>query len=167
MCQSMAVPDQPFKDFQARPDYTGVFGFLETGDGVLLVANRRIIGGEKVTVWDLPGGGVEPGETLAEALVREMREETALEVSVHEMLFVAEGERIRDGVRTGVWRSFFFRIEHERGAIDHSGEPDIAGHRFEPTATLPGLLTAPYHKGFLEWLRSGGEVRHVFDRWID
>ena len=158
------MPTPPFKD---RSDYTGAFGLLETDDGILLVCNERLIDGVVEAVWDLPGGGVEPGETLTEALVREMREETALDVAVHEMLFVAEGERVRGGVRTGVWRSFFFRIERIAGEIDLSGEPDIIDHRFEPRASLPPLLTAPYHRGFLEWLKSGGSLRHAFDRWTD
>ncbi|MGH7163069.1 MAG: NUDIX hydrolase [Planctomycetota bacterium] len=159
------MPHDPFRDFRERPDYLGVFGLLESGAGILLVANRRRVGGKEVVVWDLPGGGVEPGETLAEALRREMREETALRVDVKEMLFVAEGERVRQGRRTGVWRSFFFAIDRVGGEIDHAGERDIVGHRFEPRATIPPLLTAPYHRGFLAYLASGGALRHAFDRW--
>jgi ADP-ribose pyrophosphatase YjhB (NUDIX family) len=161
------MPEQPFKDFVARPDYLGVFGFLETPGGVLVVGNRRVIGGRPMVVWDLPGGGVEPAETLPEALRREMREETALEVAVKEMPFVAEGERVRGGVRTGVWRSFFFRIERLAGDVDTSGEPDIVDHRLIPRADLAAHLEAPYHKGFLTWLADPARVRYAFDAWHD
>jgi 8-oxo-dGTP diphosphatase len=37
--------------------------------------------------WTLPGGGVEPNETLEEAVIREVREETNLQASVDRLLF--------------------------------------------------------------------------------
>lgn len=42
------------------------------------------------TWWILPGGVVEPGETMHEALVREMKEETGLDCRIGPMVFVKE-----------------------------------------------------------------------------
>ncbi len=43
-----------------------------------------------VSYWILPGGAVERGETLDEALKREMMEETGLECRVGSLLFIKE-----------------------------------------------------------------------------
>ena len=60
-------------------DVRGVSGLIVRDGRVLLV--RR--GKEPFKgYWSLPGGGIEPGETLAEAVRREVLEETALEVEV-------------------------------------------------------------------------------------
>ncbi len=51
-------------------------------DGVLLVKRRD------VEIWVLPGGLVDPGETLAHAAVRETREETGLSIELSRLVGV-------------------------------------------------------------------------------
>jgi 8-oxo-dGTP diphosphatase len=45
--------------------------------------------------WGLPGGAMEPGEEPAEALVREIREETALEIVPERIVGVYSGPEFR------------------------------------------------------------------------
>lgn len=64
-----------------------VTGVLIENDRILLVKQRLI---DEDREWSLPGGKVEPGESLADALVRELKEETGLDVAVASLLYVAE-----------------------------------------------------------------------------
>ena len=71
---------------------TDVVAAIIKKDNLYLVAqrNRDKHMGLK---WDFPGGKVDPGETLQEALVREIYEELNIDINIHEKL--AE-ERYKD-----------------------------------------------------------------------
>jgi 8-oxo-dGTP diphosphatase len=108
-----------------------------------------------VLTWDLPGGQVEPGELMGEALCRELREETGLEGgSVPRFLFVQEGEFTEGGRRRYAWRSFFFALDEVRGALRAGSE--VVAVRWIAEPELPAILHAPYHDSFLAWLQAGG-----------
>ncbi|WP_028552353.1 NUDIX hydrolase [Paenibacillus sp. UNC451MF] len=65
----------------------------EAGQNVVMVKNKNGNG----AYWSLPGGAVEPGETLEQAVLRETKEESGLEVkvkglhSVREVFFTEAG----------------------------------------------------------------------------
>jgi ADP-ribose pyrophosphatase YjhB (NUDIX family) len=56
-------------------------------DGRILLLHQDTDTGRS---WSLPGGKVEDGETLAEALAREMKEETGLVIEPGRLLYVCD-----------------------------------------------------------------------------
>lgn len=63
-----------------------VCGILRHDQGVLLL-NHRFLNKDH-TFWNFPGGGLEQGEDIISGLQREFREETHLDVSVHELIHI-------------------------------------------------------------------------------
>jgi ADP-ribose pyrophosphatase YjhB (NUDIX family) len=66
------------------------FAVIYDADGRVLLCHRR-----DMDVWNLPGGGLESRELPDEAVMREVKEETSLEVSVERLVGIY-GKQDRD-----------------------------------------------------------------------
>jgi len=93
LCQARAQGDPemlPVRSPRRRiPHYDVAAAVITCADGRLLVAQRKagdMLGG----LWEFPGGKREEGETLAECLAREIREELGVEVQVGEQVAVVK-----------------------------------------------------------------------------
>lgn len=110
----------------------GVRGLLIEDDRVILVKHSYVRG------WYLPGGGVEPGETLAEAMEREVREEAGAVLTRPPELFAIyrniQADR-RDHVALFVCRDF------QRSAERHRPNLEIVGCEAFPLDALPDDAT--------------------------
>lgn len=84
-CRAKAELDDPsFLPRKApkkqKPHYQVAAGLIRKGDEFLIAQRpaEGMLGG----LWEFPGGKQEPGETLPECLVREIREELGIEIEV-------------------------------------------------------------------------------------
>ncbi|WP_407393140.1 NUDIX domain-containing protein [Methanobrevibacter sp.] len=59
-----------------------VRGVIKNDSGEILIVKRHPKSKTDPEMWELPGGKVEKGEHFADALVREIKEETNLDVNV-------------------------------------------------------------------------------------
>jgi len=67
-------------------------GVLVENESILLVEQQ--VSEYLNRKWSLPGGTLEIGETLQECIIREMQEETGLDVAIDKLLYV--GDRIEE-----------------------------------------------------------------------
>ncbi|GGA44390.1 NUDIX hydrolase [Kroppenstedtia guangzhouensis] len=109
--------------------WLGVGGLVCRENGDVLVVRKKY--GATKGLWTLPGGFVSPGETLDEAVEREVREETGIQARTLGLI----------AVRTGVLRTgesdncLFFRLLPERGEPVPDGK-EVMDAQFVPPAEL-------------------------------
>ena len=114
-----------------KPTYTaGAFAVIRDDEGRVLRIRRRDTGR-----WGLPGGGIEFGETPADAVVREAFEETGFTVEVLRLAAIDWKRKVADAV-------FVFECRITGGTATPSAESsevtfiDIA----EPPNAPPHIL---------------------------
>ena len=143
------------KDNRRYPKHPllGVGALIFDGDRILMAQRGRqpLMG-----LWSLPGGLVETGESLDNAIRREVREETGLEVRPLGVLKIFE-RIMRDA--DGAPEYHYVLIDYicrATGGTLCAGD-DAADARWVAAGELPSL---PITEGLVEALTSWGVLRH-------
>lgn len=129
----------------------GVRGLVMDAQGRIFLVKHSYVPG-----WHLPGGGVEPGESLLTALGRELREEGNIELigapDLHGIYWNRRMAR-RDHVALYVVRSF-------RQVAPPQPNSEIVAHGFFAPDALPQETTVSTHARVAEVLggRSAPEI---------
>ncbi len=89
--------------------------------------------------WDLPGGHMEPGESLEETATRELFEETGLTVDTLELLGIASGEGTFYPKRNAYYVAAVYRAVTRSKTLKLSRE-HLDG-KFFALSELPGSLS--------------------------
>jgi ADP-ribose pyrophosphatase YjhB (NUDIX family) len=121
----------------------GVRGFVVNAAGEILLIRHSYVDG-----WHLPGGGVERGETLRDALTRELAEEGGVTIDEEASLFAIyfnSSASPRDHVALFVVRAFQQEPKFRPNA-------EIVDRGFFPPAALPADATAATRRRIAEVL---------------
>lgn len=84
--------------------------------GAVIKGGKLVILKRKNGVWLMPKGHVDPGETIAEAAGREVKEETGLEVKIGPELGITEYSHSEDG-RLHRKKVYWFYMEAAGGEL--------------------------------------------------
>ena len=121
------------REYPSRP-FVAVGGLIFKGEKALLVRRAKNPGRGQ---WSIPGGAIKAGETLSRALLREMREETNLEVEIGPLVEAVE-RIVRDS--DGTVRFHYVILDYLCFAPRDEPEPgsDVSEVCFTSSEDWPG-----------------------------
>ncbi|OGF21578.1 hypothetical protein A2Y83_01305 [Candidatus Falkowbacteria bacterium RBG_13_39_14] len=127
----------------------GLFAIITDGENRVLLCHRT-----DYDLWNLPGGGMEHGETPWKGVVREMKEELGVDIEVERLVDVACKPHENDII-------FTFLCDIAPNQAIKTGD-DVDRAEFFEFDRFPGN-TSPRHKervkGFLEQVCKGAALR--------
>jgi ADP-ribose pyrophosphatase YjhB (NUDIX family) len=132
-----------------------VSGVLIENDRVLLIAHRK----DGKIYWLLPGGGVDYGESLREALGREFREELGISVDVEDVAFLCDSiapEEERHIIH------IVFHCTYASGTYALGPEKRLFNFSFFAADQLRDLMIFPPMRDEIEQLLGGGKTTSLY-----
>ena len=135
---------------RAHPDRPAAFVVVERDGQIAVVRVTFKSGGSRL---DLPGGGIDPGETAAQAAVRECGEEAGLRVAVDEPFTRADHYFVNDDNEANNTRGVFFAARFIAAAPELKTEDDHALFWMTPHEALVKLDRESHAWAVTAWLR--------------
>lgn len=126
-------------------------GAVAVVDGRLLLVRRAL--GPGSGRWSVPGGRVEPGEAVSDAVVRELREETGLRAACGD--FLGWAERIGDRHHFVILDFLVTVLDPPQRAVAGDDAGEVA---WVPLAEVP---TWPLVDGLADFLTTHHVLRDV------
>ncbi len=138
-----------------------VAGILINGDGVLLIAHKK----NDDVYWLLPGGGVDYGESLSEALVREFFEELNIDITVSDLAFISDSID-PSGNRHVV--NICFLCKHSGGEYILGTEGRLHDFNFFKRDEITEIkLFPPINKELIAIMDNGASGKYIGKLWKD
>ncbi len=137
--------------------YTG-----KTSTAIITYPNHKILLIKRNTkpfvgYWALPGGRMDPGETIEQTVVREVKEETGLDVAI----VIVVGEYVEKGVKDDVEYEYYptcFVVKPTGGELKKQ-DSEVQEIQLFSLEKLPLPLAFEHEKMLKDYVRTKKEVQ--------